>query len=95
MMTMEQVVCHGRNLASLADQAIKLRSDAQTYRALGKVALADLLDAEAADWEDRARKMLRPDRAKVVVNMQMDGKAVRNSLLELKRRRGGGELGLA
>jgi len=94
MMTMEQVVCHGRNLASLADQAIKLRSDAQTYRALGKVALADLLDAEAADWEDRARKALQPGRSEIAVTLQADGPAIHRELLKLKRRRGGG-LGLA
>jgi len=69
MMTMEQIVCHGRNLASLAEKAISLRAEAQTYRALGKVALADLLDQEAAEWEDRARKALSAGRPEVVVTL--------------------------
>jgi len=59
-MTLEQIACHGRNLASLAEKAIELRTDAQTYRALGKVQLADLLDQDAADWEARARAALKP-----------------------------------
>jgi len=94
MMTLEQIVCHARNLTSLAEKAISLHADAQTYRALGKVALADLLDWEAAEWEDRARKALHPGRSEAVVTVGGDAEALRTQLLALKRRRGFG-LGLA
>jgi len=94
MMTLEQIAQHANNLASLAERAIALRTDARNYRALGKVALADLLDWEAAEWEDRARKALTPARTEVVMTLQADGPAIHRELLNLKRRRGGG-LGLA
>ena len=58
MMTLEQIVCHANNLTSLAEKALALRHEARTYRSLGKVQLADLLDQEAAEWEERAREML-------------------------------------
>ena len=60
MMTLEQIVCHANNLTVLAERALSLRHEARTYRALGKVQLAKLLDAEAAEWEQRAQVALKP-----------------------------------
>jgi len=92
MMAMEQIVQHANSLTSLAERALELRADARTYRALGKVALADLLDQEAAEWEDRAREALNPS-PKVAV--KIDGRELQRSLLKWRRGNGGRGLGIA
>ena len=46
------------DLNLFAGRAERLRNDAQNYRALGKGALADLLDLEADESEASAREAL-------------------------------------